>query len=89
MRINVANILLPVSVKPFVCLLRDRRDPDCVYTEALDVVQFVDNSLEAAATVVPDVRTWRAITAGFGEAIGQNLQIEKRTRTSIEIMSLL
>lgn len=67
--INAIQVLLPVSVVAFLCLFRYWWYPDSIYSEALNVVQFLDYSSKATPTEIRVVLTWRTGITSFSKTI--------------------
>ena len=67
--IEIVYVLLPVAMVTFIRLFRNWRYPDCICSETLNVVQFINYSLVAAPTVITEILTWRTGITSFGKTI--------------------
>jgi len=71
--IDLGEVLSPVAVVAFWGVEDDGGDPDGVEAHAGDVVEVVDDALEAASAVVGEIGAGLSGAVGEGEAIGEEL----------------
>jgi len=74
MRIDILDVLLPISMISIICLFGDRRYPNSINSKTLDVVQFANDPLKCSPTVFTQDRAWRGVISVLGKSICEDLE---------------
>ena len=72
-RIDIIEVLLPVTMVTPIGLFRDWRYQDGIYSETLNVIQFLNYSTVVTPTIIIEVLTWRTGITSFGKTICYDL----------------